>query len=1049
MSTIFGISMTAIMIVLLVLLTLCLLGVAWVALRRPVVFKLGVRNIPRRRAQTVLIVIGLMLSTLIIAAALGTGDTIDWSATAATYDQLGEVDELVVYSRSDENEGNVSNAFEETIPQTVVEQLEAAFPETGSDRPIDGLVPVLIEGVPTFLAKVDAAGQPIIENGQPKAEQAEPFTYLIGVDPARLAEVGGLKTIDGDDFDLGTLQPFDLTVGGFTLHGSQVAISETMADDLGAEEGDLLAAFYNNQPVPLQVVAVVEDSPLSGRFDPNTPGMVIPLDRLQSLTGQAGRITLVGVSNRGGTRDGIDLTDQVSDRLKASFAGQDLGVDPIKQTLIDQAELFSNIFTGFFLVLGLFSIAVGILLIIQIFTMLASERRPEMGMTRAIGGHRGLLVQQFVSEGSAYALLAGFVGAALGVLATILIAWGFSVLFGEFFPIEAHVTLRSLVVAYCLGVVITFFAVVVSSWRISRLNIVAAVRDIPEVSSPKRKRRTLVYAGLMIVVGTLFILLGQLGSAGEAFFFYGGMSLVPFGVALVFRYFGFSSRLVFSLVGIYILVLWLLPPDIAEKLFGDLGGGFEMFFLSGVFMVAGATILVIENLDILLAGLNALGGLFGSKLAAVRTAISYPNATRGRTGMTVAMFSLIVFSLVCFATINQNFINLFLGDAANAGWDVRADVGSANPIGDGSAAAFEQLLANAAQDPDLEPKDASEIAADQFDATGVVTTTFEGQLRQPGQTGWKTYVIHGMDGGFLDESELLFQQRAEGYDSDAAIIEALQTREDVAVIDQGALATSGGFGEDENVFRFDDPDGSGPQTALRSGDDVFAPRQVEIEGSDGQVHTLTIIGIIDSKVGSLFGLYARQDVMQAIYPKPNFTSYFLRSADPERADKQAKAIETALLENGVQAVSIRDELKDQQKQNQGFLYIIQGFMGLGLIVGVAAVGVIAFRAVVERRQQIGMLRALGFQRSLVSLSFLIETCFVVGIGVLAGTILAIALSYNLMTSEDFAGSEVDFVVPWTLVVAILAITVLAALAMTWVPSRQAGRLAPAEALRYE
>ena len=41
-------------------------------------------------------------------------------------------------------------------------------------------------------------------------------------------------------------------------------------------------------------------------------------------------------------------------------------------------------------------------------------------------------------------------------------------------------------------------------------------------------------------------------------------------------------------------------------------------------------------------------------------------------------------------------------------------------------------------------------------------------------------------------------------------------------------------------------------------------------------------------------------------------------------------------------------------------------------------------------------------------------------------ILAIALAYNLMTSEDFAGSDVDFIVPWGMVVAILAITIVAA-----------------------
>src|SRR5215213_5920726 len=106
MNEIFGLSMTVIMIVLLVLLGICLLTVAWVALRRPVIFKLGVRNIPRRKAQTILVVVGLMLSTLIIAAALGTGDTIDHSVTAATYEGLGHADELVVHGQSEDGEGN-------------------------------------------------------------------------------------------------------------------------------------------------------------------------------------------------------------------------------------------------------------------------------------------------------------------------------------------------------------------------------------------------------------------------------------------------------------------------------------------------------------------------------------------------------------------------------------------------------------------------------------------------------------------------------------------------------------------------------------------------------------------------------------------------------------------------------------------------------------------------------------------------------------------------------------------------------------------------------
>src|SRR3954451_18620054 len=98
MNDIFGIPTAGLMIGLLLVLFGCLLMVGLAAWRRPIMFKMGVRNIPRRKAQTTLIVVGLMLSTLIISAALGTGDTLHYSLTKDTYDNLGHVDQLVVAS---------------------------------------------------------------------------------------------------------------------------------------------------------------------------------------------------------------------------------------------------------------------------------------------------------------------------------------------------------------------------------------------------------------------------------------------------------------------------------------------------------------------------------------------------------------------------------------------------------------------------------------------------------------------------------------------------------------------------------------------------------------------------------------------------------------------------------------------------------------------------------------------------------------------------------------------------------------------------------------
>jgi putative ABC transport system permease protein len=197
-------------------------------------------------------------------------------------------------------------------------------------------------------------------------------------------------------------------------------------------------------------------------------------------------------------------------------------------------------------------------------------------------------------------------------------------------------------------------------------------------------------------------------------------------------------------------------------------------------------------------------------------------------------------------------------------------------------------------------------------------------------------------------------------------------------------------------------------------------------------------------------MFASQRLTLAINPRPSVISYFLSLYDPEQSKDRAEAIEKSLVMNGVQGTSIRDELEEAQEQSTGFLLIFQGFMGLGLVVGIAAVGVIAFRSVVERRHQIGVLRAIGYQQSLVAQSFLIETLFIVGMGVLSGTTLGLILARNLFSSDDFSGVEdATFTVPWLLIAIILIITIVAALLMTLVPARQASRLAPAEALRYE
>src|SRR6202140_5012867 len=58
-----------------------------------VLLRMALRNIPRRRAQSVLILFGLMLATLIITASLAVGDTLNYSLAAIQLRQTGGIDE--------------------------------------------------------------------------------------------------------------------------------------------------------------------------------------------------------------------------------------------------------------------------------------------------------------------------------------------------------------------------------------------------------------------------------------------------------------------------------------------------------------------------------------------------------------------------------------------------------------------------------------------------------------------------------------------------------------------------------------------------------------------------------------------------------------------------------------------------------------------------------------------------------------------------------------------------------------------------------------------
>jgi putative ABC transport system permease protein len=220
-----------------------------------------------------------------------------------------------------------------------------------------------------------------------------------------------------------------------------------------------------------------------------------------------------------------------------------------------------------------------------------------------------------------------------------------------------------------------------------------------------------------------------------------------------------------------------------------------------------------------------------------------------------------------------------------------------------------------------------------------------------------------------------------------------------------------------------------------------------------QTGRLTVIGILkDSGPLEMAGISTSQATLERAFPgRVAPTIHYFRLAPGIDAKQAAAQLESAFLANGMEAESIEQVVKDTVAANRTFNRLIEGFMALGLIVGVAALGVISARSVVERRQQIGVLRAVGFRRGMVQATFLLESSFIALTSIVAGTALGLVLAYNIVldTRDQPSWENLTLVVPWGNLALIFLVVYLVSMAATLAPALRASRIRPAEALRYE
>src|SRR6187200_1516373 len=230
MNELFGMPMDTVVVVLAVAIAAVGGAVGLLAARNRVLLKLGVRSVGRRRGRSALIVVGLMLGTTIIAAALTTGDTMSHTIRQTAVRSLGNTDEVVsAKGATDDIAGELGQATGvRYFPADTVERVERSVRGTG-----------LVDGV-TGAIVMQVAMQ------APDARQTEPSVTLFAPDPARMAGFSAIRSdATGDDLSLRGVRP------------GEVYLNSKAADRLHVARGETVVVFAQGAPMSVRVRDVV------------------------------------------------------------------------------------------------------------------------------------------------------------------------------------------------------------------------------------------------------------------------------------------------------------------------------------------------------------------------------------------------------------------------------------------------------------------------------------------------------------------------------------------------------------------------------------------------------------------------------------------------------------------------------------------------------------------------------------------------------------------------------------------------------------------------
>jgi predicted lysophospholipase L1 biosynthesis ABC-type transport system permease subunit len=771
------------------------------------------------------------------------------------------------------------------------------------------------------------------------------------------------------------------------LVGNNAVATQQLLQQLGAHVGDdLNIETTDGRTLNVHIAAEIATS---GEF--NSALAIVSLDTYAAAASTSGlpvTYTVVYANVPGGTAANQDTAKKDIGALLPRTR-----VTTVNDAIQSNKDSVQNI-TYFLQIVGLLALLIGGVGIINTMQVLLRRRRTEIAMLKTAGYRQADLYGLFGLEAGLLGLIGGIIGAAAGIGVSFILRAFVENAFFIHLPaqIDAKTVLLGAVIGFATALIFGIMPIV----QASRVRPIAVLRELPEGAGGAS---VLLSIGLGVLVAVLYFLLAAiiLGNASVAIFAVGGTGIFLLLLSLFFT--------------LVVLIISKLP--VLERF-----TWWYLLLIVGALAVSALLTIVVPGFGILLLAVSVFGLLIvilpRAWKVSFRMALRNIGRQKARTVTTLVALFIGLFVIGTVVALGQNIQDKIASAVANqvtynsyviAGTNNRSQVDAALRQVGGIQKQQTNILASGV------PLQVNGIPLDQI----LAATTDSSEKK-------------------IGKDELLsYLSAVSGFDLAHGSVPDVK------------LMRSGGGNAGTNLTAAD----AGTNAVLVSSRAAFPPLNLKVGdtitiGDQNGEHpvTLTVKGFYTDLTIISGALYTDNSVALSVSGGHPFYAYSLK-IDPAQATQKLQQIRR--LVPSVQTFNLADFLNEFVKILDNFVGMITAIASLTLLAGLIIIANAVALAMLERRRELGILKAVGYTSRSVLGEVLVEN----GIVGFTGGVLAMLLVTLFLTVIAKAIFKTDLGVGAPLVLLLVAGAAVISMVVAAAVAYQSTRVRPLEVLRYE